>query len=146
MWTSRSGCRVRPVFDVLRGRNRRGGAVWFVRCYGIGDQFKDSSAQGARFCGRPLLEWISAVGITQEEVRAGQARSLWNARVFPAEQAADGCRRWLWMYAPETASEEEKRASIAADRYSAAEMAILTDQDAFHSRRIEMRGGLQYNT
>jgi len=127
--------------DVLRGRNRRGGAVWFVRCYSIGDQFKDSIAQGARFCGRPLLAWISAVGIAPEEVWPGQERSLWNARVFPAEQAADGYRRWLWMYDPEAASEAEKRAFLSADRYSAAEIAVLADQDAFHQRRIENRGG-----
>jgi hypothetical protein len=119
--------------DVLRGRDRSGRAVWFVRCYGIKDQFKDSIAQGARFCGRPLLEWLAAVGITQEE------RSLWNARVFPAEQTADGYRRWLWMYDPETASATEKRAFISADRYSAAEIALLADQDAFHQRRIEIR-------
>ncbi len=119
--------------DVLRGRDRRGGAVWFVRCYGIKDQFKDSIAQGARFCGRPLLEWLAAVGIVQEE------RSLWNARVFPAEQTAGGYRRWLWMYDPETASAADKRAFISADRYSAAEIALLADQEAFHQRRIEMR-------
>ena len=127
--------------DVLRGRDRRGGAVWFVRCYGIKDQFKDSISQGARFCGRPLLEWISAVGIAAEEVWTGQERSLWNARVFPAEQAAGGFRRWLWMYAPETASEEEKRAFISAERYSAAEIALLADQRAFHLRRIGIWAG-----
>jgi fucokinase len=121
--------------DVLRGRDRRGGAVWFVRCYGIKDQFKDAISQGARFCGRPLLDWISAVGITAEEVWTGQERSLWNARVFPAERDAGGYRRWLWMYAPETAGEEEKRAFLSAERYSAAEMAVLADQDAFHVRR-----------
>ena len=124
--------------DVLRGRDRRGGAVWFVRCYGIRDLFKDSIAQGARFCSRPLLEWISAAGLTAEEVWPNQQdaeRSLWNARVFPAEQTAGGFRRWLWMYAPETAGEEEKRAFLSAERYSAAEIAVLADQEAFHVRR-----------
>jgi hypothetical protein len=131
--------------DVLRGRDRRGRAVWFVRCYGIKDQFKDSISQVARFCGRPLLEWISLVGITPDEVWPDQQdaaeRSLWNARVFPAEQAASGYRRWLWMYQPETASAAEKRAFISADRYSAAEMAVRADQEAFHQRRIEIRAG-----
>jgi hypothetical protein len=59
--------------------------------------------------------------------------------VFPAERAAGGFRRWLWMYDPETAGEEEKRAFLSAERYSAAEIAILADQDAFHQRRIEIR-------
>jgi len=129
--------------DVLRGQDRRGGAVWFVRCYGIQDQFKDAIFQGARFCGRPLLDWISAVGAAPKEIwpdRPDLAEwKLWNARVFPAEPAASGYRRWLWMYAPATASEEEKRAFLSAERYSAAEIAVLADQDAFHSRRIEIR-------
>jgi hypothetical protein len=124
---------------VLGGRDRRGATVWFVRCYGIRDQFKDSILQGGRFCGRPLLEWISAVGVTPDEVwpdrQDASERSLWNARVFPAEQAAGGFRRWLWMYAPETAGEDEKRAFLSAERYSAAEIAVLADQEAFHVRR-----------
>jgi len=115
-----------------------------VRCYGVKDQFKDSISQGARFCGRPLLDWISAVGATPDEVWPDQQspaeRSLWNARVFPAEQAAGGFRRWLWMYQPETASAAEKRAFISAERYSAAQIATLADQDAFHQRRIAIRG------
>jgi hypothetical protein len=131
--------------DVLRGRDRRGSAVWFVRCYGIKDQFKDAISQGARFCGRPLLEWLSAVGTTPDEIWPDQQdaaeRSLWNARVFPAERAASGFRRWLWMYDPETASEEEKRAFLSAERYSAADIAVLADQDAFHLRRIGIWAG-----
>jgi hypothetical protein len=130
--------------DVLRGRDRGSGAVWFVRCYGIKDQFKDSIAQGARFCGRPLLEWISAVGIAPDELwpdrQDAAERSLWNARVFPAEQAAGGFRRWLWMYQPETASAAEKCAFLSAERYSAAEIAVLADQEAFHQRRIAIWG------
>ena len=130
--------------DVLRGRDRRGGAAWFVRCYGVKDQFKDSVSQGARFCGRPLLEWVSAVGIAPDEVwpdRQDPAeRSLWNARVFPAEQAAGGFRRWLWMYQPETASAADKCAFLSAERYSAAEIAVLADQEAFHQRRIAIWG------
>jgi len=145
LWLPREAC-----LDVLRGCDRRGAAVWFVRCYGIKDQFKDAISQGARFCGRPLLDWISAVGAAPDEIwpdRPDAAeRSLWNARVFPAEQAADAYRRWLWMYQPETASEAEKRAFLSDERYSAAEIAVLADQDAFHQRRIEIRGGLQYNT
>jgi len=129
--------------DVLCGRDRRGGAVWFVRCYGINDQFKDTIPHGARFCGRPLLEWIALVGITPDEVWPGHQdaaeRSLWNARVFPAERAASGYRRWLWMYQPETAGAAEKRAFISAERYSAVEIAVLADQEAFHQRRIEIR-------
>jgi hypothetical protein len=39
------------------------------------------------------------------------------------------------MFAPESASAAQLRAFRAADRYSAAEVALLTDQGAFHRRR-----------
>jgi len=102
-----------------------------VRCYGINDQFKDTIPHGARFCGRPLLEWIALVGITPDEV--------WPGHQDAAERAASGYRRWLWMYQPETAGAAEKRAFISAERYSAVEIAVLADQEAFHQRRIEIR-------
>jgi fucokinase len=126
--------------DVLRGRDRSGARVWFVRCYGIDDTFKDAVSDGGRFCGRPLLEWIAAVGADPAGIwpDAG-ARSLWNARVFPAEKRAEGFRPWLWMWAPETASAAQKRAYLAADRYSAAEIATLADQEDFHARRQAIR-------
>jgi hypothetical protein len=130
--------------DVVEGRDRRGAAVWFVRCYGIADGFKDSIRQGARFCGWPVLEWLAAVGATPEDVwpdiRPGEedlaSRSLWNARVFPAQAEASNLRRWLWMFAPDSAKAANKQAFLAADRYSAAEIAVMADQPAFHLRRI----------
>jgi hypothetical protein len=123
--------------EVLRGRSRGGTDVWFVRCYGIGDTFK----QGSRFCGRPIADWIRTVGLTDDEIwpdaRDGAERSLWTARVFPAESLAGNYRRWLWMYTPEAATARELQAFRGADRYSAAEIAFLADQGVFHSRRLE---------
>jgi len=52
---------------------------------------------------------------------------------LPAERSATGFRRWLWMYAPESASAQELQAFGAADRYSAADIALLANQEAFHS-------------
>jgi galactokinase/mevalonate kinase-like predicted kinase len=131
--------------DVLRGQGRAGASVWFVRCYGVNDTFKDSVRDGGRFCGRPLAEWIAAAGLAPEEVWPGAEDaadgSLWNARVFPAESSAEGFRKWLWMFAPETATAAERQAYRAADRYSADEIAVLADHAAFHSRRIEIRAG-----
>jgi len=124
--------------EVIRGRSRDGTDVWFVRCYGIGDTFKDDSL----FCGRPIADWIEAVGLTDDDIwpdaRDGDERSLWTARVFPAESSAGTYRRWLWMYTPEAATAEELQAFRGADRYSAAEIAFLADQGAFHSRRLEL--------
>jgi len=123
--------------EVLPGRNRAGEDVWFVRCYGIRDTFKNGL-----FCGCPLLDWLRVVGVEAEEVwpRVSDSaeRALWDARIFPAEQSATGFRRWLWMYAPESASAQELQAFRAADRYSAADIARLANQEAFHSRRLDI--------
>ena len=128
--------------EVLPGRGRGGEDVCFVRCYGVRDTFKRSLLAAGQFCGRPLLSWLAAAGIHPDEVWPGVEhpadRSLWNARVFPAVREASGFRQWLWMYAPESASAAELRAFRWADRYSAAEIALLTDQAAFHRRRAEI--------
>ena len=124
--------------EVLGGRNRAGADVWFVRCYGVRDTFK----QNAQFCGRPLGDWLRTAGVEAGEVWPDvtdpASRSLWNARVFPAVPAAADFRRWLWMFAPESATPEELRSFRAADRYSAAEIAVVANQAAFHSRRLDI--------
>jgi hypothetical protein len=131
--------------EVLAGQNRAGDCVWFTRVYGVGDTFKDSILDGGSFCGLPLLEWISAVGIDPDEIWPETPdpahRNLWNARMFPAEASAGAYRRWLWMYSPVGATSAEKRAFIAADRHSSAEIALLADQSAFHVRRLENWNG-----
>jgi fucokinase len=123
--------------EVLAGRNRTGEDVWFVRCYGIRDSFKDG-----QFFGRTLLDWLRAVGLDAGEVWPGVSdaaeRALWNARIFPAERSAADFRRWLWMFAPETASAQELQEFRAADRYSAADLALLSNQEAFHARRLDI--------
>jgi fucokinase len=125
--------------EVLRGRARGGKDVFFVRCYGVRDTFKQSLLEDGRLCGRPLLSWLAAAGVQPDEVWPGvddpAERSLWNARVFPAVREAPGFRHWLWMYQPESAGAADLRAYRQAARYSAAEIALLTDQPAFHQRR-----------
>ena len=116
--------------DLLRGFDRGGEPCWFVRCYGAGDTFKD-----AMFCGQPLAGWLAAVGGENED------STLWDARVFPAEDRPEGYRQWLWMFDPASATEEQKRAWLAADRYSAAEIALRSDQEDFHRRRAAIRAG-----
>jgi len=114
--------------------------VWFIRCYGIRDGFKESIDNGALFCGRPLFEWIAAAGAVPDDIWPDTLetaeRSLWNARVFPAERSPSGYRNWLWMYAPQTAAAAQKQAYLAARRYSAAEIAWQADQSAFYQRRL----------
>ena len=67
-------------------------------------------------------------------------RGTWNARLFPAEAATDGCRRWLWMLDPAAASHEQFHQWLSTDRYSMEQMAALCDQEAFHRRRGVFRG------
>jgi len=133
--------------DILAGTSRGGTTVWFVRPYGLEDTFKDPASQGASFCGTPLLEWIAAVGLRPEQVwepASGDAqRTLWNARVFPAESSPDAFQRWLWMYDPAGATAKQKQDYLRADRYSAAEIAWLADQEAFIGRRMENWSRLQ---
>lgn len=124
--------------DVEPGRNRNGEPVWFVRCYGAADSFKGPAGEET-FCGRPLAEWLRSAGLEAAQVwPAGGTPALWEARLFPAEPAPGGYRRWLWMYEPERATLEQRRAYADTDRYSAAEIALLADPVAFHQRRFEI--------
>jgi fucokinase len=128
--------------DVLSGNDRHGAPAWFVRCYAVSDTFKDTVQRGGTFCGRPLMEWLAIAEIEPARIWPDASeQSLWTARVFPAEPSPDGYRRWLWMYEPEKAPAEARRAYAAADRYSAAEIARLADQRAFHLRRLRISGG-----
>ncbi|HSW48831.1 MAG TPA: L-fucokinase, partial [Bryobacteraceae bacterium] len=127
--------------DVVDGRDRHGREVQFTRIYGVRDTFKDSVNNGGTFCGRPILDWMAAAGADPNEVWLDtpdpSQRTLWRARVFPAGVSRETFRRWLWMWDPAKATAEEKRAYVAADRYSAAEIALLTDQRAFSWRRLK---------
>jgi len=129
--------------DVVPGRNRDGEPVSFVRCHGVDDAFKDTVADGATLCSRPVNAWLDLVGVAPADVWDAsippERRTLWDAAVFPAEPDGADYTRWLWMFAPDQASDEQKRAYLAADRYSPAQIASLTDQTAFHSRRARIR-------
>ncbi|MGC4052096.1 MAG: L-fucokinase [Paludibaculum sp.] len=128
--------------DVLSGVTRSGAGAFFIRCYGVDDEFKKPAARGGLFCGRPILRWLESADMAPEDVWAPHVpesdRSLWNARVFPAETAPD-FRRWLWVFDIDNATPEQKKAFASADRYSAEEVALLADQDAFHDRRADLR-------
>lgn len=129
--------------DVLLGKNRKGAKVWFVRCHDIADTFKETAAEGGTYCGKPLLEWINALGVKPEDIWdssiPAEQRSLWDARVFPAETKHGAYRDWLWVFNPANASPEQKQSFLDADRYSAAEIAILAQQDDFFLRRQHSR-------
>jgi fucokinase len=128
--------------DVLSGRDRGGQAVWFARCYHVKDTFKDSVEKGATFCGRPLPEWLAKAGVKPQDVwdatMPETSRSLWDARVFPAVKYPGDWRNWIWMFDSAQPTGTQTKAFLGADRYSAAEIAALADQDAFFSRRGQL--------
>ncbi len=129
--------------DVIEGRNRDAGRVWFVRCYGIDDAFKEPAGDGAVFCGKDLLDWLADVGAKPEDVWSRRVskkdRSIWNARLFPAVKVHHDYHRWLWMFDPSTASEEEHLAWRSADRYSFEQILAMADHVEFYRRRSRIR-------
>lgn len=129
--------------DVIEGRDRHARRIWFVRCYGIDDAFKETAGDGAVFCGRDVLAWLADVGAAPEDVWdrrvAPKERSIWNARLFPAVSVHADCHRWLWMLDPSAASEEQRSAWRGADRYSFEEVLAMADHVEFHRRRSRLR-------
>jgi len=129
--------------DVTPGMSRSGRPVFFVRCCGVDDDFKKSLDAGATVCGMALENWMQSAGALPEEVWPSEIapaeRSLWNARLFPAEPHPADFSRWLWMWNVGSATAEQKRAFVAADRYSCAEIAFLARSDQFRARRAAIR-------
>jgi fucokinase len=136
--------------DVIGGRDTTGRNVWFVRCYGVDDAFKASIDEGAVFCGMELSVWLADVGANQEEVWDASVgpkdRTIWNARLFPAVQEHGQYRRWLWMFDPGSASQDQRQAWRSTPRYSLEQILALTDHKAFYERRSQIRAELIRNS
>ncbi len=134
----------RACIDVARGHTEQGEPVWFVRCYGVEDSFKDTVDDGATMCDMPIVEWLDAVGLSVQDVWdpaiPPDRRTLWDARLFPSVRDHADHARWLWMFEPDRASDDQKAAYRACERYSPAMIASLADPSDFHARRICLRG------
>ncbi len=131
--------------DVLPGTDDEGNEAWYVRCYGVDDPIKSPLNDGATLGNMPLGDWMQAAGVSAEDlwdadVPAGD-RSVWTARLFPRTDRPDAWRDWLWMFEPTSASRKQRKAYLASERFSLAEMATLADQDGFHARRAGLRAG-----
>jgi len=129
--------------DLPAGVSRRGERVWFFRYYGIDDTFKHSAEEGGTFCGQPLQNWLEAIGADASAIWPSEVaeceRTLWNARVFPAMKEHQKYLEWLWLLDVKSATPEQKREFLAADRYSCAEVAVRVDQTEFYLRRKRMQ-------
>ncbi len=128
--------------DVFEGKNRQDMTVWFVRLFGANDLFNSSLSEKGTFCNLPVIEWITLMGTTPEQLWSNpeeSSKTIWEGRFFPAVESPSDFIKWLWLFQPANATKEQKEIWESADRYSLAEIAILTDQEAFHSRRQENR-------
>jgi galactokinase/mevalonate kinase-like predicted kinase len=136
--------------DVIEGKGRDGRQGWFVRAYSTDYAFHVGVDKGARLCGRPVLEWLEAMGARPADVweaeRTARERTVWNGRFFPFIREKDDWRDWLWPLEPGKATGRQKEAWAAADRYSLEEIAVRADLDSFHSRRLKIRGELVRET
>jgi len=129
--------------DVIRGRNSKGNRVWFIRCYGLDDTFKEKKDEGSSFCGLDVFEWLNIVGAKPEDLwdvdlPAGK-RSIWNARFFPRVKNHTQYKQWLWMFDPTQACDEDFKAWRKADRYNLEQILSLTDHIDFYKRRRDIR-------
>lgn len=131
--------RAGACLDVIKGCDKGAGPIWFVRCYGVDDTFKEAVGRGAVFCGKDMLAWLQDAGAEPDDVWeksiAAADRMLWNARLFPAIKRHTDYRSWLWMLDPADASEKERATWRAADRYSLKQILALADHAAFYERR-----------
>lgn len=133
----------RMCLDVLRGKNRIDQKGWFVRCYGIYDQFNLPIDTDPFFCDQPLDSWLQKMDCQKIDIIYEKARpnhfTLWHARLFPFISKHDDYRNWLWLLDKNQWSPEEIKQWKQQDRYSLAEIAVLSSQDDFHFRRFQVR-------
>lgn len=108
-----------------------------MRVYGVCDDPKGSVAsRTATWFGRPILESLELLGIDPELVWPGlpiDARTLWNARLFPigTPDEAWACARWmLGLYAGYSPRDWAKR-----ERYSLASSAQWADTSSLDEAR-----------
>ena len=129
--------------NVIKGKDKEGKKIWFAQIYGIDDRFKIPISSEAVICDQPAKGWLRAMNAEENDIwpqkLPDKDKNLWNARIIPAIKMPTDYHRWLWIFKPEKASQEQKNTWKAAERYSAAEVAQLVDQDAFYSRRILFR-------
>ncbi len=76
-----------------------GGQVATV-CCGVDDNPKDE-LKTATFLNRSFTSWLSSHGVSADEVwAAGESRTLWTARLFPAQARPANLGLVAWMLAP----------------------------------------------
>lgn len=133
----------RACLDVIKGRNRKGKDIWFVRCYSVDDTFKENAEQGGTLCGIGILDWLKTLGADPKDVWYADVGndnlSLWTARVFPAVTDHAEYRQWLWMLDVGSARDRDIRAWRSAEKYSLEQILTMADHRDFYRRRSKIR-------
>lgn len=133
----------KSCLDIIQGNSRKGEKVWFVRIYGIDDSFKDAIDARTTFGSQLFSEWIKEMDVSHKDIwdpeLSGEERNLWNAKIFPAVSAPNGCYEWLWMLNPGEAGPDRIQEWHKTDRYSLAEISSLVSLESFHIRRQKNR-------
>lgn len=133
----------KTCLDIIKGQNRMGVDVWFVRIYGIDDSFKSPVDAEATIGGHRFSEWKKWMHVSEKDVwvpkLSSDKKNLWNAKIFPALSSPDDYHEWLWMMNPAEASDDQIQAWHKADRYSLEEIASLVALEDFHMRRRKNR-------
>ncbi len=74
----------KTVLDIIKGKDRKGRQVWFVRCYGLDDEIHKSEAQNAHLANRPIGEWLRIIKARPEDVwktgSSSQDRTIWKGQ------------------------------------------------------------------
>ncbi len=138
--------------DILKGLDRKGENVWFVRIYGIDDPFKTSLVPGITRANNPIADWINEKDVSLQDIwdrnLSADEKNLWNAKIFPAVSSPSEYHEWLWMMNPSEATTDQREAWHKADKYSLQEISTLVDLEDFDRRRRknraeEIRGSLK---
>ena len=102
-----------------------------LRIHGIHDSFKPDSS----YCNIALADWLKSMAAKPGDVwEKGEDKTLWNARVFPVIADHAELHKWIWL-------QQAKKTKIRqgnwkkARRVSAAELAEISDREAYVARR-----------
>lgn len=116
-----------------------GESQWVLRPYGFNDAMRGSLTDAStEYLGRPVAEWLSAHGISPDEVEGNS--DLQNSRIFPVcDNVGDMGRMLQWMLAG--SSTEMTEAWRVSRRLSANEISDHANLRRLQEQRLSFRRG-----
>ncbi|NQT93434.1 MAG: hypothetical protein HQ559_11790, partial [Lentisphaerae bacterium] len=109
---------------------------------GTDDNPKDEYETGT-FCNRDFAGWAHDHGVEPADLwREGEARTLWNARLFPKGSRAERFAWMAWMLADRAPASGEGETWRAAGRHSLAQVHANADDEAFAGQQQRLSDDL----